>query len=357
MRKHGAFVQDRRRDPFARIETELIHRYGRLIGANGLAVYAVLAAHANKHTHEVFLHHHTIAAKLNTSPKTVQRAIALLLKYKLLHREVRKGQGEANLYILRDVPKRESSGDAPLFDGEGHFNRTQVSSKDRAAQNRADSSTIYGAAAALPDTGDQLNATLTGQKNMPCPDKNESLTGQKSAPYKEQPDKGNQIEPKPSSTTDLDLATICEELSAFVPAVDDAALGKLVEACRERAADVRTEEIVHFVREKGALIEQMGSEKRGDRTATQAVRNPLGFLLFAVPMCFEGTSFAAWRARRQKWEQELGRKEREEAELLASMVNCAGCGARTFRDLQCCIHCRRPLHAAQDSTDAAAAVG
>lgn len=82
---------------------------------------------------------------------------------------------------------------------------------------------------------------------------------------------------------------------------DDDGLTQLINGCRKNAPDCTPEEIAHFVHEKAKLI-------------TKRTTNPGGLLLMAVPKCFVGESFAAYRTRQQK----AAAKEREQTDRLAA---------------------------------------
>ena len=87
-------------------------------------------------------------------------------------------------------------------------------------------------------------------------------------------------------------------LSRFGP-VDDDVLHKLAISCRDAAPDCTDDEIVHFIREKAAIV-------RAGR-----ISNPIGFFLTAVPKCFSGESF-------QRYREEQVRRLEQEALVAAS---------------------------------------
>lgn len=113
----------------------------------------------------------------------------------------------------------------------------------------------------------------------------------------------------PQVTIERDLI-----LSAFLrysSTVDDRAIEQLITACLDLAPDATTPEIEFFLREKGTVILQSGG----------AIRNPTGFLLAAVPVCFAGEPFRRWREERaqeqaQREADENQRKLSAEAECL-----------------------------------------
>jgi predicted transcriptional regulator len=96
-----------------------------------------------------------------------------------------------------------------------------------------------------------------------------------------------------------------QELSIYGP-VDDDAVHQLVARCSEQAPDCTEDEILHFIRDKSALIQK----KKG------TVYNPLGFLLTAVPRCFAPETL---RAHREEMERKRKGKALSEVRELAAM--------------------------------------
>jgi hypothetical protein len=74
-----------------------------------------------------------------------------------------------------------------------------------------------------------------------------------------------------------------QELSRIVPLFEDQAAKKLWDECRKRVPDCSAEEVLHFLRDKAAIC------------STGKIRNPVGFLLRAVPECFESQGFREYR--------------------------------------------------------------
>jgi hypothetical protein len=87
----------------------------------------------------------------------------------------------------------------------------------------------------------------------------------------------------------IDQTMIASTFSMFAPSVDAKAVAQLIAACRDQAPNVTTEEIAFFLKEKGNFV-----------LRTEGIRNPTGFLLSAVPLCFVGQPFADWRKQRQQ---------------------------------------------------------
>ena len=94
---------------------------------------------------------------------------------------------------------------------------------------------------------------------------------------------------------------MAEALSSY-GASDDDVITKLLEACRHYAPDCLESEIIHYIREKGELIQRRESR----------VYNPIGFLMTAVPKCFSGESFQKYREQQRTNQQ--GAEGRENSE-------------------------------------------
>jgi hypothetical protein len=93
-------------------------------------------------------------------------------------------------------------------------------------------------------------------------------------------------------------------LRQFVPLVDEQAVWMLWTECRARVNDCTVEEILAFVQAKASIA------------LNGKIQNPVGFLLTAVPRCFEGAAFTAFREdERRRRADEENRKAREEKRL------------------------------------------
>jgi len=104
---------------------------------------------------------------------------------------------------------------------------------------------------------------------------------------------------------------IVRALRQHTPRIDDDAVRRLTNACRRRAPDATDEEIVHFIHLKAS---------------SPGIKAPIGFLIAAVPKCFEGESLRQFReAERQSKDAE------ERARLIAESE------IRAFRTEQECV--------------------
>ena len=100
---------------------------------------------------------------------------------------------------------------------------------------------------------------------------------------------------------------LISSLHEISPSFDNEAGEFLWADCRTRAHDCTAEEVLHFVSAKAALLN------------TGRIQNPIGFLLAAVPKCFEGESFQVFRKQQARRREEQRRREEEErknAEIL-----------------------------------------
>ena len=91
---------------------------------------------------------------------------------------------------------------------------------------------------------------------------------------------------------------IAEILRRYLPEVDLAAASDLWRRCRENAADAQVQEVAHFI--------ELKAGKPG-------LRMPLGFLLSAVPKCFQGQVLSEYRQH-----SATARERQFASELLAS---------------------------------------
>lgn len=108
--------------------------------------------------------------------------------------------------------------------------------------------------------------------------KNDRPTVVKMSPYL--------LDAKSLDSTSSEHAAVRSALSDYGNPDDDV-VSQLLAACRSYASDCTEDEVVHFIREKGHLL-----QRRDNR-----VQNPLGFLLTAVPKCFSGQPLSEYRGR------------------------------------------------------------
>jgi len=101
---------------------------------------------------------------------------------------------------------------------------------------------------------------------------------------------------EPSSSA---LEAIVSALRSHIPDTDDDAAISLWHRCRENAPEAAPAEIVHFIHLKAG--------KPG-------IRMPLGFLLTAVPKCFQGDSYRQFVEERRRNQQAQSTRDRMFAE-------------------------------------------
>lgn len=91
------------------------------------------------------------------------------------------------------------------------------------------------------------------------------------------------------TTTTSDLRQIAAAVRENIGVVDDDVVRRIFTECRRRAPDAEVEEITEFIRQKARLAMR-----------NPQIRNPSGFLITAVPLCFEGESFRIFRLGREE---------------------------------------------------------
>jgi hypothetical protein len=80
-------------------------------------------------------------------------------------------------------------------------------------------------------------------------------------------------------------SSVVREALSHYTQVDDAAIRRIVAACRVHAPDCTEAEIAHFIHEKSVLVTMRGS----------SIKNPMGHFIATVPACFEGETFRQFR--------------------------------------------------------------
>jgi len=106
-----------------------------------------------------------------------------------------------------------------------------------------------------------------------------------------------------SSSTSPFLAPpslLVSKLQQISPSCDNEAVQLLWAECLTRARDCTAEEVLYFVNAKASIIN------------TGRIQNPIGFLLAAVPKCFEGETFQHFRQEQARLREEQQRREEEE---------------------------------------------
>ena len=127
--------------------------------------------------------------------------------------------------------------------------------------------------------------------------------------YKKPKEETNNLTQQTSSTSvhEPTLGQLSQSLNEVLPFIDDQAVRFLWTECRTRVADCSVTEVIYFTKAKAAVL------------AGGKIQNPIGFLLAAVPKCFEGQSFLAFRrAQREQEDAEAKlRLQREEVQRQA----------------------------------------
>lgn len=89
-------------------------------------------------------------------------------------------------------------------------------------------------------------------------------------------------------------------MSSLWVGIDRSALLTLWNDCRDRAPDCTVEEVSYFVKQKLPI------------TRSGKIHNPTGFLLRAIPKCFEGQTFQCFRREQSRLKEEQRRRKHEE---------------------------------------------
>jgi len=113
-----------------------------------------------------------------------------------------------------------------------------------------------------------------------------------------------------------ELITLLHKIS---PTIDHEAAVFLWNECCARAPNCTIEEVLYFTKAKAAILEP------------SKIRNPIGFLLAAVPKCFEGETFEVFRRDQARRQQETLRREAEERSQALRFEQEAQREAETYR--------------------------
>ena len=122
-----------------------------------------------------------------------------------------------------------------------------------------------------------------------------------------------------NSSTSHPPVTLVQGLHELLPVFDEQALESLWYECQIRAPSCTAEEVLYFAREKASIC------RNGK------IQNPVGFLLTAVPKCFEGQSFVNFRHEQQKRTEAQRKLEKEQQETLRLQAEEASLEAEAYR--------------------------
>jgi hypothetical protein len=173
-----------------RVDNIIVDEYGEKIGAIGVAVYNVLARHADRQTGICYPCIGTIAKKLKLGRTTVKKYLRILLNHCLIAiapRMSAAGDPTSNSYMLLDpspeqVALRRRKLEALLIPQEGTFRLDQTSDRHEGGGSPDDPPPCPNAtdprSAADPEQGVSLNkkertsktlAALPTEKQQACP--------------------------------------------------------------------------------------------------------------------------------------------------------------------------------------------
>jgi hypothetical protein len=138
----------------------------------------------------------------------------------------------------------------------------------------------------VPDPGHKFNPTPGPELGPQC---REEVREKKS----------NQKTSSTSSLIPPDLISSLQSQS-LLPSIDEEAVFLLWSECKSRVPDCTPAEVLHFANLKSAILR------------TGKIQNPVGFLITAVPKCFEGETFQHFRREQARLKEEQRRREEEE---------------------------------------------
>ncbi len=142
----------------------------------------------------------------------------------------------------------------------------------------------------LPETASvPLSGTVPGTPSEAVPESRTAAVPETGTPL-------IGIDSNASRQTSSVSPALVQAILQHSPHVDDAAVQDLVDACHRRVSDATEEEIIHFIHLKAG---------------SPGIRKPLGFLLTAVPRCFEGESFRQFRAEATRRREEHTRRQEQ----------------------------------------------
>jgi hypothetical protein len=114
-------------------------------------------------------------------------------------------------------------------------------------------------------------------------------------------------EPSSPTTVAEFPAELSKGLQKLLPYIDQEAIALLWTDCRARANDCSPDEILNFVRLKGSIA------------LNGRINNPVGFLLRAVPKCFEGRGFQEFREEQERRREAARNQDTAEKERSRQM--------------------------------------
>ncbi len=100
-------------------------------------------------------------------------------------------------------------------------------------------------------------------------------------------------------TPDGERLTVVREALGRYGAVDDDAVQRIIAECRKNAADASSEEIAHFIHDKGQVVR------------SGKIHNPIAFLLVYVPKCFLAEGLHAFRQEQSRIREAEAARARE----------------------------------------------
>ena len=102
----GVRIGDARTDGYSKVHNVIPKKFGRVVGAYGIAVYVLLCSYSGVKK-QAWPSRRTLSDQLHISEDTLDRAILALIKAGLLKKKLRSrpdGGQTSNMYVLIDPP-------------------------------------------------------------------------------------------------------------------------------------------------------------------------------------------------------------------------------------------------------------
>lgn len=261
------------------------------------AVAFVLAHHHNPSTRVTYPNRDTIAAAACCSVPTVKRALRSFERHLFVRRIRPENQGRGQFTLYRFLALDEPELLARLLSGE------RVSDREGGQIDPLFSVAERGS------EGGHLDPKRGSEGGHPR-SRNKERTGTKTNyELNDDDDCRLPVENVKTQKPEINREQLREVMEGWLGidngrqqavSVDDLVLNRLIERCIENDAAVTTEEIMHFLNEKGpSLLIRRENYSTGGWVSERkpGIKYPAMFLVAAVASCFEGANSASRRMR------------------------------------------------------------
>jgi predicted transcriptional regulator len=239
-----------------------------------------------------------LVKRTRLAKKTIQRIID-----KLLHKDFIAIERPADIYQRTPTVYR-------VFGYKTVLERHMQKGRAHVAKVGPGFSYVHEMAAPQPDridlsTVDRLHVSTVDRLYVPTVDKTTTETVVKKDLPTVVKMATSKIEHSEVEQTSSEVNQIAQTLRQAIGTADDDVARRLITECRRRAGDATVDEITEFLQQKARFA-----------VRNPQIRNPTGFLLTAVPICFEGESFRNFRKGREESKQQ----EKAEMERIAKAI-------------------------------------